>query len=91
MQVKNAIKALKQLPMDEEICIQWYDKEDLSNGDDVISDEVWFEANLIFDNWEFTDMRYALDDAIRKAKTNLQLKTGEKYGSKNKLSLQARG
>jgi hypothetical protein len=78
MQVKNAIKALKQLPMNEEICIQWYDKEDLSSGDDVISDEVWFEANLIFDNWEFTDMRYALDDAIRKAKTNLQLKTGEK-------------
>jgi hypothetical protein len=82
MQVKRAIKALQQLPKDAEICIQWYDQEDMSkmgiDGEETVSDEVWLEANRIFDKWEFSDMRYLLDDAISRAEKNLELKTGEK-------------
>jgi hypothetical protein len=82
MQVKRAIKALQQLPKDAEICIQWYDQEDMSkmgiDGEETVSDEVWLEANRIFDKWEFSDMRYLLDDAISRAEENLGLKTGSK-------------
>jgi hypothetical protein len=71
MKVSTAIELLKELDPDTQICAQWYDKSDVSYGDDTITDEVWEEANFIFDKWEFSDMRYLLDDAVRQAKQNL--------------------
>ena len=72
MLVKNALELLNNLPLEAEICAQWYEKEDMEYSDETISDEVWSEANRLMDKWELTDLRYQLDDAIRIAKKNLE-------------------
>ena len=72
MLVKNALELLNNLPLDAEICAQWYEKEDMEYSDEPLSDEVWSEANRLMDKWELTDLRYQLDDAIRIAKKNLE-------------------
>jgi len=71
MKVKDALALLNDLPLEAEICAQWYEKEDMEYSDETISDEVWSEANRLMDKWEITDLRYQLDDAIRIAKDNL--------------------
>ena len=71
MKVSNAIKYLSELPPDAEICAQWYDQEDMTYEGDTLTTEEWELANAIFDRWEFSDMRYLLDDAIREAKQRL--------------------
>jgi hypothetical protein len=71
MLVKNALELLNNLPLDAEICAQWYEKEDMEYSDETLSDEVWSEANRLMDKWELTDLRYQLDDAIRIARDNL--------------------
>jgi len=71
MKVKDALALLKDMPLDAEICAQWYEKEDMEYSDETISNEVWSEANRLMDKWEITDLRYQLDDAIRIAKDNL--------------------
>ncbi|ANH49387.1 hypothetical protein uvFWCGRAMDCOMC440_024 [Freshwater phage uvFW-CGR-AMD-COM-C440] len=75
MLVKNVLRILNDLPLDAEICIQWYEKEDMEAPDEQISDDVWDRANCIINNWETTDLRYQLDDAILLAKKELGLKT----------------
>ena len=74
MKVKNALELLNDLPLEAEICAQWYEKEDMEYGDETISNEVWSEANRLMDKWELTDLRYQLDDAIAQAKRNLEKK-----------------
>lgn len=74
MKVANAIKLLQELPPDAEICAQWYEKDDMAERDMPITDEVWELANAIFDRYEFSDMRYLLDDAIHEAKRRLEKK-----------------
>jgi len=75
MKVKNALALLNDLPLEAEICAQWYEKEDMEySGDKPLSDEVWGEANRLMDKWELTDLRYQLDDAISQAKKNLEKK-----------------
>jgi hypothetical protein len=77
MLVKDALRLLNDLPLDAEICAQWYEKEDMEySGDEPISDELWNEANRLIDRWEITDLRYQLDDAISQARKNLE--TGDK-------------
>jgi hypothetical protein len=71
MKVANAIKYLSELDPEAEICAQWYDQEDMSSEGDTLTTEEWELANAIFDRWEFSDMRYLLDDAIREAKQRL--------------------
>ena len=71
MIVKDALRILNDLPLEAEICAQWYEKEDMVRSDEPISDEVWSEANRLMDKWELTDLRYQLDDAISQAKKNL--------------------
>ena len=72
MKVKDALALLNDMPLEAEICAQWYEKEDMEySGDEPISDELWSEANRLMDKWEPTDLRYQLDDAIRIAKDNL--------------------
>ena len=71
MLVKDALRLLNNMPLDAEICAQWYEKEDMEYSDETISDEVWSGANCLMDKWETTDLRYQLDDAIRIAKDNL--------------------
>ena len=73
MKVKDALAILTQLPEDAEICAQWYEKEDMKFvGEEPISNEVWHEANRLMDKWEFTDLRYMLQDAINQAEINLK-------------------
>jgi hypothetical protein len=71
MIVANAIKLLKELDPNAEIACQWYDQEDMTYEGDTLTTEEWELANAIFDRWEFSDMRYLLDDAIREAKQQL--------------------
>lgn len=71
MKVKDALALLNDMPLEAEICAQWYEKNDMEYSDETISDEVWSEANRLMDKWETTDLRYQLDDAIRIAKDNL--------------------
>ena len=75
MKVKDALALLNDMPLEAEICAQWYEKNDMEYSDETISDEVWSEANRLMDKWEITDLRYQLDDAILLAKKNLSLKT----------------
>jgi len=74
MIVKDALRILNDLPLEAEICAQWYEKEDMEYGDETISDQVWSEANRLMDKWELTDLRYQLDDAIAQAKRNVEKK-----------------
>ena len=74
MIVKDALRILNDLPLEAEICAQWYEKEDMEYGDETISDQVWSEANRLMDKWELTDLRYQLDDAISQAKRSLEKK-----------------
>lgn len=71
MKVKDALTILNELPLDAEICAQWYEKEDMEYGDETISDELWQEANRLMDKWEATDLRYQLEEALLIAKQNL--------------------
>ena len=76
MKVKDALALLNDMPLEAEICAQWYEKSDMEYDEDKpISNEIWTEANRLMDKWEITDLRYQLDDAIRIAKENLSLKT----------------
>jgi hypothetical protein len=74
MKVKNALELLNELPLEAEICAQWYEKEDMVMSDEPISDEIWSEALNIMDKWECSDLRELLGEALFQAKTNLKEK-----------------
>ena len=74
MKVKDALRILNDLPLEAEICAQWYEKEDMVRSDEPISDEIWSEALRLMDKWECSDLRDLLDDALSQAKTNLKEK-----------------
>lgn len=75
MIVANAIKLLKELDPNAEIACQWYDQEDMTYEGDTLTTEEWELANTIFDRYELSDMRYAIEQAIEEAKA--RLKKGE--------------
>ena len=71
MKVKDALAILNELPLEAEICAQWYEKEDMERaGDEPLSDEVWSKALRLMDKWDLSDLRYMLDDAISQVKGN---------------------
>jgi len=70
MMVATAIKLLKELDPNAEIA-QWYDQEDMTYEGDTLTTEEWELANAIFDRYELSDMRYALEQAIYEAKQRL--------------------
>jgi hypothetical protein len=75
MKVKQAIELLQELPLDAEICAQWYEKEDLIGCTvEPMSDELWHEALRIMEKWECSELRELLEEAIYKAKNNLTTK-----------------
>lgn len=74
MMVKDALTILNNLPLEAEICAQWYEKEDMVRSDEPISDEIWSEALRIMDKWECSDLRELLDEALLQAKRNLKEK-----------------
>jgi len=75
MKVKEALTILNDLPLEAEICAQWYEKSDMEYDEkEPISNEVWSEANRLMDKWEITDLRYQLDEAILQAKKNIKEK-----------------
>ena len=77
MRVQQAIELLKDLPLDAEICAQWYEQEDLIGFiEEPISNELWHEALRIMEYWECSELRELLEDAILKAKSTLNI--GEK-------------
>ena len=75
MRVSTAIQLLKELDPNAEIACQWYDQEDMTYEGDTLTTETWELANAIFDRYELSDMRYAIEQAIEEAKD--RLKKGE--------------
>jgi hypothetical protein len=75
MRVATAIKLLQELDPEAQIAAQWYDKDDMTvmgvDGEETLTDEVWELANDIFNNYEFPDMHYAIEQAIEEAKERL--------------------
>jgi len=72
MKVSTAIELLKELDPNAQIAAQWYDQEDMTAyGDDEMNTEVWNLAMEIFNNYEFPDMHYAVEQAIDEAKQRL--------------------
>jgi hypothetical protein len=68
VKVKDALEILNELPLEAEICAQWYEKEDMEREGELLSDEVWSKALRLMDKWEISDLRYLLDDAISQVK-----------------------
>jgi hypothetical protein len=75
MRVATAIKLLQELDPEAQIAAQWYDKDDMTvmgeDGLEELTDEVWELANDIFNNYEFPDMHYAIEQAVNEAKERL--------------------
>lgn len=71
MKVKNALALLNELPLEAEVCIQWFDQEDMTKDGEDLTTEVWELANAVFDRYENMDMYYALEEAIDEAKQRL--------------------
>ncbi len=75
MIVKQAIKLLKELDPNSVIAGNWYTQEDLekygTEDEDVLTEKVWAKAVSIFENYEFQDMYYALEQAIDEAQNQL--------------------
>lgn len=72
MKVATAIKLLKELDPNAEIACQWYDQEDMTYEGDTLTTKEWELANAIFDRYELSDMRYAVEEAILEAKRRLK-------------------
>lgn len=72
MKVANAIKLLKELDPNAEIACQWYEQEHMTHEGDTLTTEEWELANAIFDRYELSDMRYAIEEAISEAKRRLK-------------------
>ena len=75
MIVATAIKLLKELDPNSVIAGNWYTQEDLEkygeDDEDALTEKVWAKAVSIFENYEFTDMYYALEQAIDEAQNQL--------------------
>jgi ribosome-associated translation inhibitor RaiA len=75
MIVAEAIKLLQELDPDSVIAGNWYTQEDLEkygvDNEDTLTEKVWTKAVSIFENYEFQDMYYALEQAIDEAENQL--------------------
>ena len=68
MKVKEALELLNELPLEAEICAQWYSKEDVERDGETISEEVWIKANRIIDRWSFSEFIELIEQAVEEAK-----------------------
>jgi ribosome-associated translation inhibitor RaiA len=75
MIVATAIKLLQELDPNSVIAGNWYTQEDLEkygeDDEDALTEKVWAKAVNIFENYEFQDMYYALEQAIDEAQNQL--------------------
>jgi hypothetical protein len=75
MIVATAIKLLQELDPESVIAGNWYTQEDLEkygeDNEDALTEKVWAKAVSIFENYEFQDMYYALEQAIDEAQNQL--------------------
>ena len=75
MIVATAIKLLQELDPNSVIAGNWYTQEDLEkygvDGIETLPEKVWAQAVNIFENYEFQDMYYALEQAIDEAQNQL--------------------
>ena len=71
MNVSQAIKLLQELDPKTEIAGQWYVREDLEKYGDELTDKVWRRAVDMFEDYEFQDMYYALEQAIDEAQKQI--------------------
>jgi ribosome-associated translation inhibitor RaiA len=75
MIVAQAIELLKELDPNSVIAGNWYTQEDLEkygvDDEDILTTKVWVRAVHIFEDYEFQDMYYALEQAIDEAEKQL--------------------
>ncbi len=75
MIVAQAIELLKELDPTSVIAGNWYTQEDLekygTDDEDILTEKVWAKAVSIFENYEFQDMYYALEQAIDEAQKQI--------------------
>ena len=75
MIVAQAIELLKELDPNSVIAGNWYTQEDLEkygvDDEDILTTKVWVRAVHIFEDYEFQDMYYALEQAIDEAQNQL--------------------
>lgn len=75
MNVSQAIKLLQELDPNSVIAGNWYTQEDLEwygvDDEDALTEKVWAKAVSIFENYEFQDMYYALEQAIDEAQKQI--------------------
>jgi ribosome-associated translation inhibitor RaiA len=75
MIVAQAIELLKELDPESVIAGSWYTQDDLekygTDDEDALTEKVWAKAVSIFENYEFQDMYYALEQAIDEAEKQL--------------------
>ena len=68
MKVKQAIELLSELPEDDEICAQWYSRQDVEGDGEPISEEVWIKANRLMDRWSFSEFIELIEDAVAQSR-----------------------
>jgi ribosome-associated translation inhibitor RaiA len=75
MIVAQAIELLKKLNPNSVIAGNWYTQDDLEkygvDDEDMLTTKVWVRAVHIFEDYEFQDMYYALEQAIDEAEKQL--------------------
>jgi hypothetical protein len=72
MKATEAIARLQELPIDAEVCIQWYDQEDMTKYGSVMTEEIWKLAVSIYDKYEeIDDMYYTVEQAVEDARIKL--------------------
>jgi hypothetical protein len=72
MKVSTVIERLQDLPPDAEICIQWYDQEDMTKYGATMTEEIWKLATSIYDGYEeIDDMYYTVEQAVTDARIKL--------------------
>jgi hypothetical protein len=78
MKVSEVIERLQELPPDSEVCIQWYDQEDMTKYGATMTEEIWKTATAIYDAYEeIDDMYYTVEQAVEDARIKLGIKEEE--------------
>jgi hypothetical protein len=78
MKVSEVIARLQDLPPDSQVCIQWYDQEDMTKYGEKMTEEIWNLATAIYDGYEeIDDMYYTVEQAITDARIKLGIEDEE--------------
>jgi hypothetical protein len=73
MQVKTVIEALQQLDPQEEIMIQWFEKNHVeANNETEYTEEHWNMAVYLFDKWDTGEDDFGIKECLDEAAARLE-------------------